>query len=146
MHSVALADNTLQDISLPASGGQVTVGTRLSAPPHILQSEEVGKAAAALLIEDAQVVFFVQPVTSRATLDSIRAEVIVSSYGFGGDNPIREITRDVTGSMLLGDGQIAISVSKLYASLVSLRLTNQSASAQRCTVRGQIYERQGGAR
>lgn len=146
MHAVALADSTLQDISLPASGGQVTVGTRLSRSPHILQSEEAGKASAALLIEDAQIVFLVQPVSSRAALDSIRAEVVVSTYGFGGDNPVREIARDVTGAMLLGDGQVAVSVSKLYASLVSLRLTNWSGTAQRCVVRGQVYERQGGTR
>ena len=146
MHSVALADSTLQEISLPASGGQVTVGTRLSCPPHLLQSKQSGKAAAALLVEDAQVVFFVQPAASRGALDSLRAEIVVASYGFDGDNPIRSIDRDVTGAFLAGNGVVAISVSKLFASLVSLRLTNQSASAQLCTVRGQIFERQGGAR
>lgn len=146
MHAVALASSTLQDVSIPASGGQITIGTRLSKPPHILQDAESGKALGAILIEDAQVVFWVEPATSRATLDSIRAEIIVSSYGFDGDDPIRSVTRDVTGAFLAGDGMVAISVSKLYASLVSLRLTNQTASAQRCTVRGQIFERRGGAR
>lgn len=146
MHAVALASSTLQDVSIAASGGQITVGTRLSKPPHILQGAESGKAIGAILIEDAQVVFFVEPVSARSALDSLRAEIVVSSYGFDGDDPIREITRDVTGAMLLGSGVVAISVSKLYASLVSLRLTNQSASAQRCVVRGQIFERKGGSK
>ncbi len=131
---------------MPASGGQITIGTRLSKPPHILQGAESGKALSAILIEDAQVVFFVEPTAARSALDSLRAEIIVSSYGFDGDDPIREIVRDVTGSMLIGSGVVAISVSKLYASQVSLRLTNHAASAQRCVVRGQIFERQGGSK
>lgn len=127
-----------QIISVPA-GGSVSIAMQPVRTPVVDDRTIAGTAMiAALAVSQPTLSFGVQCLSGQVDLGTLEARILLDVYDVDGSLPLYTITRNVTGAMLLANGQIVYSPADVACFVATLRLTNRKTSAVTLKISKQI--------
>ena len=92
----------------------------------------------ALAVAQPTLSFGVQCTGGQVDLGTLEARILLDVYDVDGSLPLYTITRNVTGAMLLANGQIVYSPADVACFIATLQLTNRNTSAMTLKISKQI--------
>lgn len=127
-----------QIIGVPA-GASVRIAMQPVRTPVLDGRTIAGEAPiAALAVAQPTLSFGVQCMGGQVDLGTLEARILLDVYDVDGSLPLYTITRNVTGAMLLANGQIVYSPADVACFVATLQLTNRKVSAVTLKISKQI--------